>query len=171
MIKVFEAKNRIFVFGSRAASGYSSSPARATLRLLPSFGVQDVSEGSISVEIRHQLNQTGLGVLLMPNWLTTAWVFMSTADVFTILFGSQAPAGAHVFWEASIMPIQNVDDGAFYIDIQHNQNDSELPIFLTPNWNTTINDSTSERTANSARFYFGSQASGLNNQVMWKIAL
>lgn len=170
MAKTFEAKRRVFVFGSRAPSGYAGAVSRA-IRLLPSFNIQDVPEGSFSIDIRHQLNQTGLGVLLMPTWPTTCWVFMSTADVFTVFFGSQAPANAKLFWEASIMPIQNVANGDQYIDIQHNLGDAAIPLFLTPNWNTTLFDSIPDRSLNSARFYFGSQAVGSGNQIMWKPSL
>lgn len=170
MAKVFEATQRVFIFGSRAASGYSSIPVRL-LRFLPATGTQSVVEGTISVVINHQLNQSGLGFLFTSNWATTCWVSSQTNDSVTVYFGSQAPSNASVIWEASIMPIQTIADGDLSAVINHNMNDSAIPIFVTANWNTTIFDSTVDRTTNTATVYFGSQASGSGNQIMWRIGI
>jgi len=165
--RVFEAKQRVFIFSARSASGYGSSVIRA-LQLLPAFGVQRVVEGESVVTIPHRLNQAGLGIIVMPNWLTTAYWTSLPADSAVLGFGSQAPANANVFWEASIMPIKNITVGDQFAVVTHNENDIAVPIFATANWNTSIFDSTPDRTLNSATLYFGSSASGTTPQIAWR---
>ena len=169
LARIFEAKKRVFVFSARAASGYASRQARS-FRLLPAFGVQAVSEGAFAAVVNHQLNQEGLGLIVTPTWNTTVFWTSSLPDSTTFGFGSPALPGSQIFWEASIMPIQNVPVNDQFVVIAHNKNNIAIPIFLTATWNTTVFDSTPDRTANTARFYFGSSAQGTNPQVAWRVA-
>lgn len=168
--KVFEAQQRVFVFGARASSGYSSG-SRRSVNFLPAFGVKNVPEGENTITIDHFLDQSGLGMIITPNWNTTVFWKELLPDSATFGFGSQAPVGAHVFWEASIMPLQNVTVGDQFIDISHNQNDIDISIFATTNWNTAVFDSIPDRTLNTARLYFSSQAQGAEPQIVWKTSL
>ena len=68
------------------------------------------------------------------------------------------------------MPTLDVAVDADFVVISHNKNSLTIPIFLTPNWNTTIFDSTDERTLDTAKFYFGSSAQGSLPQVKWRVA-
>lgn len=169
--KVFEAKDRVFIFGARAASGYSSAVPQPVI-LLPAFGVQEIDEGATELTINHYLNQEGLGLILFPNWNTTVYwteLLPDSASASFGGFGSQAPAGAKVFWEASFMPIQDITIGANSATITHNMNDVDIPLFVTPNWNTTVFDSTVDRTVNTAKVYFGSEAQGTAPQIVWRV--
>lgn len=67
------------------------------------------------------------------------------------------------------MAVESVAVGANFVVVTHGKNNAAIPIFATANWNTTIYDSTSERTADTAKLYFGTSAEGAAPQVTWRI--
>lgn len=69
-----------------------------------------------------------------------------------------------------LMPILDVTVGANFVVIPHNKSSATIPIFVTPNWNTTIFDSTADRTPDTAKIYFGASAQGAAPQVTWRVA-
>lgn len=174
-VKVFEVRNRVFVFSGTSQSGYSVSPQ--TSQALEISGISSLSglelltPGDVSVTIDHNLNDATTGILVMSNWNTSRWWAGQLANQITINLATPAVAGAIIYWKAVVgMASLAVVAGATSALITHNSNDASIGIFATPSWNTAVWDSTADRTVNTATLKFSTPVPAGGGILLWEPA-
>lgn len=160
-ILLFNARNRVFEFSSESSSGYwiQSYPLPEIVVAGSVSDVQSVAENATSATIQHNMGDATTGILILPSWNTTVWYTSLGANAATVYFATPASADAVIYWEAfASMPTVSVTQDEISVVITHSQNDIAVPLFVTPNWNTTVWDSTADRTADTATVFFSSPA-------------
>ena len=176
-IKTFPARERVFIFSGRSATGYvvQTVAFTAEVAIVPppaTYGIADITAGAVQVSIVHGFNDSTYGFIVLPTWgTTTVWQMSTDANQVDFLFSTPAPSGGQIYWEGLVnMPSATVTAGSTSYAITHSANDATKPIFVTPSWNTTVWDYVPSRTADTATVYFSTPAPVGDGTIRWKTA-
>jgi hypothetical protein len=127
----------------RVAFSVEADRAR-TLDYVVSRGTREaVLTDAESHTITHNFASATTNIFFSTSWNTVVYRTSKLANSMTVGFSTAAPEGSYLYWsrhnqDNDITGTATVADGSTTATIEHNAGWALLPIFLLPNWNTTI---------------------------------
>ncbi len=128
----------------RVAFSVEAESRGRTLDFVVSRGTREaVTEGAVSHTITHNLGSATTNIFISTSWNTVVYRTSKLANSMTVGFSTSAPEGSYLYWsrhnqDNDITGTATVLDGSESVTIEHNAGWALLPIFLLPDWNTTI---------------------------------
>jgi hypothetical protein len=133
------------VTSQRVSVAFSVEAARGkTLDYVVSRGAREsVSTAAVSHTITHNLASATTNIFISTSWNTVVYRTSKLANSMTVAFSTPAPTGPYLYWsrhnqDNDITGTASVTAGSNTVIIEHNAGWAFLPIFLLPDWNTTI---------------------------------
>jgi hypothetical protein len=128
----------------RVAFSVEADSRGRSLDCVVSRGTREaVTPDATSHTITHNLASATTNIFISTSWNTVVYRTSKLANSMTVAFSTSAPEGSYLYWsrhhqDNDITGTATVADGSTSVTIEHNAGWALLPIFLLPDWNTTI---------------------------------
>ena len=128
----------------RIAFSVEADSRGRSLDFVVSRGTREaVTPDAVSHTITHNLASATTNIFISTSWNTVVYRTSKLTNSMTVAFSTPAPAGSYLYWsrhnqDNDITGTASVTAGSNTATIEHNAGWALLPIFLLPDWNTTI---------------------------------